>query len=275
MIDAVKLLGDYRDVAPSQHPPLGARPACSSPLDTAAPSGARALSFAAVTAIVLHGGLVLSLVRNRVERTSARPRSVVTEMIDIDKPFAPPAPTAVSIPTPPARPAPRARREATPEAAPAAARAAQVLAARDEVVDFGDAFVAGTSATYAGGATTATGTASRAVRSGSIHPEGGQGVGSGPAADHSRPPRLAGAAEWACPFPPEADDAGVDHASVRLGVAVGAHGDVGSVRALSDPGNGFAREARRCAMSKRWLPGLDRDGLPVAATVVVNVSFDR
>jgi outer membrane biosynthesis protein TonB len=81
--------------------------------------------------------------------------------------------------------------------------------------------------------------------------------------------------QWDCPFPEEADDAGVDHAVVTLRVEVGGDGTVQSVRATSDPGHGFAREARRCAMSKRWSAGLDRAGNPANAVALVNVRFDR
>ncbi len=42
---------------------------------------------------------------------------------------------------------------------------------------------------------------------------------------------------------------------------------------LADPGNGFGREARRCASSKRWQGGLDRLGHPVEAQATVNVRF--
>ncbi|MES1169990.1 MAG: DUF2510 domain-containing protein, partial [Leifsonia sp.] len=74
---------------------------------------------------------------------------------------------------------------------------------------------------------------------------------------------------------PEADDAGIDHAVVTLRVSVGVDGRVGEVRATSDPGAGFGREARACALSKPWSPALDRAGRPAAATTIVNVRFDR
>jgi periplasmic protein TonB len=90
-----------------------------------------------------------------------------------------------------------------------------------------------------------------------------------------RAPRLAGGASWSCPFPPEADVAGVNQAAVALRVSVGASGSVSAVQVTSEPGYGFGRAAKRCAMSKRWDPGLDASGRSVDATAVVNVRFVR
>lgn len=94
-------------------------------------------------------------------------------------------------------------------------------------------------------------------------------------ADRSRAPGLAGAARWDCDFPMEADDAGLDSAVVTLRVKVRGDGSVDGVDIASDPGHGFAREARRCALRKRWKPGLDRSGQPVEAAALVNVRFVR
>jgi protein TonB len=94
-------------------------------------------------------------------------------------------------------------------------------------------------------------------------------------ADRSRSPQLAGRAVWDCPFPEEADDDGVDHAVVTLRVEVSATGSVASVQASGDSSHGFGREARRCALSKRWAPALDRVGNSTAGVAIVNVRFDR
>ena len=45
--------------------------------------------------------------------------------------------------------------------------------------------------------------------------------------------------------------------------------------ATRDPVHGFGCEARRCALSKRSAPGLDRAGNAANAATVVNVRFDR
>jgi hypothetical protein len=51
---------------------------------------------------------------------------------------------------------------------------------------------------------------------------------------------------------------------VTLQVDVTPEGSASGVRVLSDPGDGFAREARRCALSRHYATALDRDGSPVA-----------
>jgi protein TonB len=101
------------------------------------------------------------------------------------------------------------------------------------------------------------------------------GTGTAHEGDLSRLPQLTGGAVWDCPFPREADEAGLDHAVVGLRVEVDAEGKVLSATTRSDPGHGFAREARRCALGKRWAPGFDRAGRPVRAKTTVNVRFDR
>jgi protein TonB len=60
-----------------------------------------------------------------------------------------------------------------------------------------------------------------------------------------------------------------------LRVSVGATGSVSGVQVTAEPGYGFGRAAKRCAMNKRWDPGLDASGRVVDATAVVNVRFVR
>src|SRR5262249_24608433 len=122
------------------------------------------------------------------------------------------------------------------------ARAGRVVAEAPEVVNFGTTFVSGTGASYAGGVTAAARTSRAAIRSpgplavGAVSPGG-----IGP--DRSRAPVLAGGANWDCPFPEEADDAGIDRAVVPLRVEVTSDGRVSRASAASDEGHGFARAA--------------------------------
>jgi len=45
---------------------------------------------------------------------------------------------------------------------------------------------------------------------------------------------------------------------------------------VSEPGHGFGRAARMCALTKRYTPALDRDGNPVVGTTPpINVTFTR
>jgi protein TonB len=214
----------------------------------------------------------------------------VSEMVEVEIPPPPepesepepepqpepkPPPVAKPVEPKPAEPKPPAP-EPTAAPPPAAAQAGAIMDAPADVVDFGDTFVAGQGASYAGGVTASKGTATQAVRD--LRAQGAGvigGTGTDPTADRSRPPRLTGGGVWNCPFPPEADDFGVDLAVVGLSVEVDASGRVLNAAAKSDPGHGFAREARRCALSKRWDPGLDRAGNPMRSITLVNVKFQR
>jgi protein TonB len=246
-------------------------------LDAPPPRSLGVSVIAGAGALVVHAALVvLAIVVGTHVVQNRGPAMTVTELFEVEM-EPPPAPAPA--PSQPAPKVPARPRVAAPVAAappPAAAQAAPVLAAAEDVVDFGDTFVAGKGASYAGGFTEANGTATQAVRDQRAQAGGVEaGTGTLPAGDLSRLPQLADGVEWDCPFPPEADDAGVDHAVVTLRVEVSAAGNVTDVRSTSDPGHGFAREARACATTKRWSPGLNRAGAPSAGAVVVNVRFDR
>jgi protein TonB len=209
---------------------------------------------------------------------ASRPTARVSE-IEIEtvaKEMPPAEPIAVE-PVEPARASPplrRARPAPTPaEPAPAAAALATADAHAAATTD---TMVSGTAATPPNGPAAAEGTATTPVVVAARAPASTQatsGVSDGP--DRSRAPRLAGTTEWSCPFPIEADSADVDRAIVTLRVEVARDGSVVRTAALDDPGHGFARQAQRCALRKRWAPGLDRAGQPAPATAVVRVRFER
>lgn len=249
----------------------------SSLLDAPPPSSGAASYVAVGGTLATYGvlALMLSLLGERAVAEASK-LLPTTEMVEVELPVPPsqnaPAPAAA-----PAAPSPRAAARPAPAApAPAAPQAGQVLDAKSDVVDFGDTFVAGSGDSYAGGVTDSQGTSTAAVREVAARGEGVPVVKPAAAVvDLTRAPQLSGGSHWQCPFPIEADDAGIDHAVVMLRVEVGAAGDVRSVSVLADPGHGFGREARRCASSKRWLAGLDPLGRATAATATVNVRFDR
>lgn len=111
---------------------------------------------------------------------------------------------------------------------------------------------------------------------------GGTGTGTGapvavapPKPDMSRPASVVGTA-WNCPFPAEADADGVDSAVATIVVTVGEDGSPRSVSVVSDPGSGFGRAARQCALGRRYVAGLDRDGNATTATTPpIRVRFSR
>jgi protein TonB len=133
--------------------------------------------------------------------------------------------------------------------------------------------------------TAATGTSDKAVRDrratgGGV--EGSQGKkeeakNPAPVIDKSRPAGLPVGANWkSCGFPPEADAEQINQAFVRVVVVVSASGTPTSVNVLSDPGYGFGRIAKRCAMRFKYPVGLDKMGNPTAtATRPFMVRFTR
>lgn len=108
------------------------------------------------------------------------------------------------------------------------------------------------------------------------------GTGTGPAntgpppVDKSRPATLAGSTSWNCPFPPEADAEGRDSAVAVIVVTVRPDGSPASVSVVQDPGAGFGRAARRCALGRRYVAGLDKDGQATTTTTPpIRVKFSR
>lgn len=257
-----------------------------SPPDARPPSSRNGVLVAGLGAAVAHALLSLGAlwVASLPRPANVERAEDVTQMVDIvldrTAPVAPPPTLQPTAPPPPAQ-LPRARSVAAPHAAaaPEAAQGGQLStqAPTPEMLDFGDTFVTADGPTHLGGITESGGTSHDAVRdsrarAGGI--EGGSGADTS-GVDRSRVPVLAGGAHWDCPFPDEADAAGIESAVVGLEVRVAADGGVESVTVSRDPGNGFGREARRCALSRRWSAALDRAGNPVAMTTAVNVRFAR
>lgn len=199
---------------------------------------------------------------------------------------------AVPLVPPSTDPAPPPDRE-SPDAPPslddahpeAPAEGGEALTAEDEMLDLSNTVISGQANRFSGGTTTADVTSRSVVRTANARSggvRGGTGTSSGKshrppvrAENQTRAPRLAGLAEWSCPFPPEADVEQINDASVSLRVQVDPTGRVESVTVSNDPGYGFGRVAQRCAFSKRWDPGLDRRGKPTGATAHIKVRFRR
>lgn len=169
---------------------------------------------------------------------------------------------------------------------PMPAAAAAVLTAdtpKDAPPDMVD-FTSGTAQQFAGGQTSTVGDPNsgpvRNVAAANTGTPGGTGTAPvtnpGPKVDRSRAASLAGSGSWNdCPFPSEADAEQIDDAYVSIAVSIGADGAAQSVTIAQDPGHGFAREARKCAMRKKYNAALDVDGKPVAATWKGRVHFQR
>jgi periplasmic protein TonB len=215
----------------------------------------------------------------------------VAETYDVDllkaetPPPPPPAPKEEPKEEPAPKEAPREKLNEPPPPAAAAAKASAVLTQApdpNEPVDLTNSFVVGNQDTYAGGVTQSTGTSDTAVRSMNVAPggaPGGTGTKPGPASngpDRSRAASLAGSKDWKCDFPPEADVDQIDQAFVVVQVATRADGSPDHVSILQDPGHGFARAARICAMKERYDPALDREGNAIAgSTKSIRIRFER
>lgn len=215
--------------------------------------------------------------------TSTESAAQEIEVTRDEPPPPPPAPTETEAKPDPAPPPPVKVAHEAPPPPPAPAQAGKVLTQEpdpNEPVDLtGNTIVTGNADAYAGGTTMANGTSARAVRD-LASPVGAPGGTGAPQAkpsggtDRSRVASVGGT-EWNCPFPAEADTAQVDEAYVTLQVDLRADGAPQAVRVLSDPGNGFGREARRCAMGKHFPTALDHDGNPIAGTFKAKVHFSR
>ena len=85
--------------------------------------------------------------------------------------------------------------------------------------------------------------------------------------DRSSPARLGGNVSWKCPFPKEADPE-MRHVVVRAQAEVRPDGSALSIAILDDPGYGFGREARLCAMQHTYVPARGHDGQPAQGFTV-------
>jgi protein TonB len=239
--------------------------------------------FTSGSTLLLVGMMALVSVIAWIHTAQARLEGPVEE-IDVTKeepPPPPPPPTAEPEVKPEPVAPPHHVREVAPPPAPA--QAAKVLTQEpnpDEPVDLtGNTIIQGNAENYAGGFTSADGKSANAVHimAAPTGVPGGTGaVRAPPVAGPDRSRRASvGETQWNCPFPPEADVAQIDEAYVMLQVDVSADGTPSAVRVLTDPGNGFGREARPCALRKRFSPALDHDGTPIPSTIKVRVSFTR
>ena len=219
-----------------------------------------------------------------------QPAAVIPAEIDIvrEEPPPPPPPEPIKEEVKPEPVLPSAHVTApkdAPPPPPAPAQAAKVLTQEpdpNDPVDLTkDTIVQGNADSFAGGLTASNGTNTSAVHAlpaatgvpGAAGPVAAPAPPSGP--DRSRKASLGGSSQWNAPFPPEADTAQVDDAYVSIQVDVRADGTPAAVRVLMDPGNGFGREARRYAMTKRYASALDHDGNPIPGSLQVKVHFSR
>ncbi|HSO33055.1 MAG TPA: energy transducer TonB [Labilithrix sp.] len=253
---------------------------------------------AAVLAVTVHAGAAVGAVQAAVlhafaswahdVRGSVANRLAQTYDVDFVKP--PEKEKPAEPPPEPPKEEPKvlvkAAKDEPPPPPPAAADAAKVLMqepAKDEPVDLtGNTFLNGNAETAVGGTTQIGGTGKTATNNPAAVAtgvQGGTGTTAAPPAtkvDRSRAARIMNLANLErCPFPAEADAEQVDEAVVGIDVKVSVDGRPESVAITSDPGHGFAREARKCAMREKYDPALSVDGVPMAGTYRVRFKFSR
>ncbi len=200
---------------------------------------------------------------------------------------APPAVDEAAPPLPTNEPPPPAVDEdpyAEAGPAPAAAEAADVLdtGPADEGEDLGAFTIVNKDGSRAtgGGYTSAKGTSQTPVRdprARSSGVDGGKGAGGGTKpANLSRPAMPRARSLDNCPFPPQAELAQIERAVVEVAVTVDASGVARAVRVQSDPGYGFAGQAKRCALAMSYEAARDAAGQPATGlTPTLRFRFQR
>lgn len=192
-----------------------------------------------------------------------------------------PEPEAVAEP-PPIKEAPPPDAKPQP---PAASDAAKVLTQEprdDEPVNLTESFLNGEAETANGGVTQRGGTSKvanynpHALATGTPGGTGTAPVPAAPRVDRSRAARISNLSNLErCPFPPEADADQIDEAVVGIEVRVSTGGRAENVSITSDPGHGFGREAKKCALRERYETALDVDGNAIPGLFRVRFRFSR
>lgn len=244
-------------------------------------------------AAVLHLGAWTVAQRLPVTRDTPAPVSEIELVAPPAPPDPPPAPPPADTvdtakaapPAPVARAAAAPRLTPPPAAPPPAARAGNVLTARDgtagDAIDFvtdpnGQAYGSGVVAR--GG--TADHGAPRAAPTPTPTPEK-PAAPAAPRADAvappeslSRPARLSEPNPCAGYYPSAAD---ADSGQVTVSLVVRPSGDLASLAVVSESpaGEGFGAAARACLAKKRLAPALDHGGQAVTAALTVRVRFSR
>ena len=283
-------------------PPIGvvvpARDPLTRVMDLGSSVAARGVLIGIVFTLFVHGTAMaraalipLELIRwTQSIRAEIHNRLVSSYEIDVLK--VPPPPEPAPVPDeakpevkepPPPVVVKTVKEDEPPPPPPAAAQAGAILTDPNEPIDFtGGGFAVGNAATFAGGVTHASGTSTTAVRDHGARPDGVPGgTGAGPVRPPTTPDRTraatrSGSSDWKCPWPAEADAEQIDDAFVTVQVSVKPNGHADKVAVLNDPGHGFGREARLCAMRETYNAAFDREGNAISGeTKAFRIHFER
>jgi protein TonB len=243
----------------------------------------RRLALGGAVVVALYGGVfaLVSRMGSCLGPWSAEMAALIHEAIAMERAVevTPPPPPPSPPPSAPVAEAPRivvsrsmrAPNTQQPRTTPPA-QAGQLAAASAEPADFtGVAFIVGSGTSYAGGATTSSGTNRNPVL-GAIAPGG---TGASIIQTRARPVALDQSA-WNCPWPAEADAEQVNEQTVVLRADVRSDGRADRVDVLSDPGFGFGGAARLCALRTCFEPARNGAGQPITAqSPPIRVHFFR
>jgi len=245
----------------------------------------RRLALGGTVVVALYGGVFVMVSRlgSSLGPWSAEMAARIHEAIAMERAVdvTPPPPPRTPPPPAPVPEAPQIAVSRTVRApyaqqahATTPAQAGQLAAVSQDPADFtGTAFIVGSGTSYAGGATTSSGTNKKA------------GLGTiGPEATNTKAPSVHSRARavtldqaaWNCPWPAEADAEQVNEQTVILQARVAADGRAERVDVLSDPGFGFGAAARLCTLRTRFEPARDAAGQPMSAqSPPIRVHFYR
>jgi periplasmic protein TonB len=243
-------------------------------------------------------GYYLHEIRDLMLATRANIHEFFWTQYDVDLAPKDKPPPKQEAPPPPAEPEPlpvpkaatKIKDDPYDQPPPTPAQAAKVLTQKedpDKVEDLTGNTVVSGEGTALGGQQSAAGKGDQVVHNPAASLSGvpsGRGTGTAPppppppppGPDLSRAADLAGSKSWHCDFPPEADADQIDQETVTIMVTVRPDGSALSVTVVKDPGHGFGRAARMCALAKRYTPPLDRKGAPITGpTPPIIVRFTR
>lgn len=256
---------------------------------------------AAVLAVSLHAGAAVGAVQAAVLHAFASwardVRSQVASHLSqtyevevakaAEKPPEPPPEPPKEEPKPPepklVKEPPKEEPKPQQEAASDAQKVLMQEPAKDEPVDLtANTFLNGNADNGNGGVTQVGGKATQATynpNAVATGTPGGTGTVAAPPpvkVDRSRSARIKNLANLErCPFPAEADAEQIDEAAVTIEVKVAVEGKAETVTIVQDPGHGFGREAKRCALREKYEPALNVDGTPVPGSYRVRFRFSR
>jgi hypothetical protein len=230
--------------------------------------------IAGLVALAAHGLVALAVLfqHKANERPPPKPphREIATAIVRAQPKPQPPPPT----PPPPApheHVAVRAPQHA-PATPPPPAQAGKAIAVEGPADMTSFELVVGQGTTYAGGTSSSAGTNKEAV-----HEQAQIGAPPKPARaapDLSRQPKPA-RRDWASEWPPEAQDSDLREAYVTLRIHISRDGTATQVEVLAAPAGPLGEAAKRGADAERYSPGLDANGAPIDAVLLLKIHYVR